>query len=212
MVESLNVGKLTKFNRSMRLMVVFIIVVLLLGSSDVAPGDQFSQVRQYTRGIEFNYINWILNALQLKLRQSSLGVANYISSEKQHEIIVDYLETVRSIHQIKAELNAIYSDPKIEDPEVYSQDLRIELEELSQQNRLIKPHAEDILQSQISNIVADFGLTYGGQPVPPVLYHNTTLPLALIISPRDVIRQEMDISLKSDLSLEQQIELEEITL
>jgi hypothetical protein len=145
----------------------------------------------------------------LKLRQSSLGVANYISSEKQHEVIVDYLETVRRIHQIKAELNAIYSDPKIEDPEVYSQDLRIELEEVSQQNRLIKPHAEDILQSQISNIVADFGLTYGGQPVPPVLYHNTPLPLALIISPRDVIRQELDISLISDLSLEQQIELED---
>jgi hypothetical protein len=53
------------------------------------------------------------------------------------------------------------------------------------------------------------GLSLGGQTVPPVLYHMTPLPLALIISPRDVIRQEADISLLPDLPVDQQAALED---
>jgi hypothetical protein len=51
-------------------------------------------------------------------------------------------------------------------------------------------------------------LTLGGQPVPPVLYHSTPLPWALIVSPRDVIRQDGNISLEVETTLEDHIALE----
>jgi hypothetical protein len=46
-------------------------------------------------------------------------------------------------------------------------------------------------------------------PIPSVLYHTTPLPKALIVSPRDTIRQDVNISLLANLSLEQISTLEE---
>jgi len=52
------------------------------------------------------------------------------------------------------------------------------------------------------------GLSALGVPMPPVRYHATPLPQALIISPREVIRQDANISLQTSMTLEQAIELE----
>jgi hypothetical protein len=53
------------------------------------------------------------------------------------------------------------------------------------------------------------GLSFGGQAIPPVLYHSTPLPWALIVSPRDAIRQEADINLVPDLTVDEHAALEE---
>jgi len=52
-------------------------------------------------------------------------------------------------------------------------------------------------------------LTLGGQPVPPLLYHTMPPPDALIISPRDAIRQDHNISLSPDMPTDQVVALEE---
>ncbi len=71
------------------------------------------------------------------------------------------------------------------------------------------PLAESILQEQLSNTAAEIGITLGGQPIPPVLYHSTPLPRALIVSPREVIRQDNNISINPDLTIDQRVTLEE---
>ena len=53
------------------------------------------------------------------------------------------------------------------------------------------------------------GFGFGGQILPPVLYHVSELPLNLIISPRDVIRVEHEISLKAGLDTLQKEEIED---
>ncbi len=58
--------------------------------------------------------------------------------------------------------------------------------------------AEAVLQEQVSATLADLGLTTGGQPLPPVLFHISPLPYDLIISPRDKIEQDAAISLIPD--------------
>jgi hypothetical protein len=73
----------------------------------------------------------------------------------------------------------------------------------------LEPLAEEILENQVSQIAAELGLALGGQILPPVLYHTTQPPDALIVSPRDTIRQEANISLTPELSVDQFQELEE---
>jgi hypothetical protein len=68
--------------------------------------------------------------------------------------------------------------------------------------------AEAILQEQVSEVLADAGLTTLGQPMPNVWYHATPLPMALIISPRDHIEQTANISVNADLPLDQVSALE----
>jgi hypothetical protein len=67
----------------------------------------------------------------------------------------------------------------------------------------IAPLAEAILQAQVSQVLADVGLTTAGQSVPNVWYHSTPLPMALIISPRDHIEQTANISVETELTIDE---------
>ena len=195
--------------RVLSFLLSFLVLVALLGGSVVPPGDQTERVRAFTREIEFDYIEWTLNALGVKLGQSSLGINRYLAEEDQRAAVLEYLELVRQIQRAEAELTDLYSDPTISDPAGASASLRRELNQNYARRSLLAPLVESILESQISEVVAEMGLSLAGQPVPPVLYHSSSLPLALIVSPRDEIRQQNNISLVPDLSVDQQVALEE---
>ena len=185
------------------------VAVVLLSSSSLPPPSPADQVRAYTREIEFDYVGWTLDALAVKFNQLSLGTESYLSASARQRMMLDYLDVVTRIQQGEYMLNTIYADPTIADPQAASQALRKEMDELLTRKERMASIAEAILQNQIASVVSDVGLTLGGQPIPPVLYHSTALPLALIVSPRNVIRQDADISLLPDLPLEQHIALEE---
>jgi hypothetical protein len=188
---------------------VFLAAFVLLGSSSLPPGDQVERVRAYTREIEFNYISWILNAMGIKLTHSALGTSNYLPVDTHRQAMDKYFDLIARIKRAEAELNSIYADPEIDDPGTASIALQRQLDELYSHREQIGPVAEEVLQMQISVVVANLGLTLGGQPIPPILFHSTALPDALIISPREVIRQDADISLIPELTVDNHFELEE---
>ncbi len=185
-----------------------LVSMLLLGSSSLPPGDGTERVRAFTREIEFDYIAWTLNALEIKLNQLSLGAVDYLPPGQRPALVRDYLELVAQIQQGEGRLSAIFSDPAVADPQAASTDLRQELQGLYARRRRLGPLAESVLQAQVSAVVAGVGLSAMGQPLPPVLYHSTPLPMALIVSPRKVIRQDSNISLLPDLTVDQQSALE----
>jgi hypothetical protein len=197
------------FTRWIRFTFSLLMMVALLGGSSIPPGDKIERVRSFTRNIEFDYVSWTLGALGIKLSQAALKTSDYLPSSERRKIVLEYSQLVHQIQQDEAQLNDIYADPKISDPAQESASLREELNGLYSQRAELGPLAESIVQSQIAYTVAGMGLSLGGQTVPPVLYHMTPLPLALIISPRDVIRQEADISLLPDLPVDQQAALED---
>jgi hypothetical protein len=191
------------------LAILLFAAAFLLQRSDLEPGNQVEQVRAFTRPIEFNFITWTWDAFWVKLEQIGLGAADYIPEVDQPQIVLAYLDLVGKIWGMERQINEIYADPNILDPESASQDVRLELDRLSAQRDDLAPLAESILQNQLSTITADLGLTLGGQPVPPVLYHVTPLPLALVVSSRAVIRQDANISISPDLTVDQRVSLED---
>jgi hypothetical protein len=197
------------FRRLLFLLVFIPTLALLLGGSGFPPGGTSERLRIFTRDIQYDYISWSLNALGGKLSQLALGAANYLPESARHQVALEYLKLVQQIQQDEARLADIYADPQVTDPQAVSAPLRAELRQLYARRDRLGPLAESILQDQISEILAEAGLSLGGQPIPPVLYHTTPLPMALIISPRNVIRQDEDISLVPDLPLEDQIALED---
>lgn len=195
--------------QTLRVGAVILLAILILSSSNMPPGDLAQRARAFTRQIEFDFVGWTLDALRVKLGQYALGSDNYISSDSQHQLVVDYLGLIHQIQRVEAQLNVVFADPNISDPQSASAYLRTTLDDLYAQRDQVAPVAEAILQNQLSSVASDLDLTFGGQPVPPVLYHSTALPWALIISPRDEIRQEADISLIPDLTVDQHVVLEE---
>lgn len=192
----------------LRLIVLIAISIVLLTASAVYPGEQVENIRAFTREIEFDYVTWTTDALIVKLNQIALGVQSYLPPEGNQKLAVEYLDLVGRIQELEYLISMIYADPDIQDPDQASADYRAELEDLNERRSEIAPITESILQTQLSNIAAQAGLTLAGQPVPPVLFHSTALPHALIVSPRDEIKQDANISISPDISVEEQIALE----
>ena len=186
-----------------------IIFVGLLGGSSLMVSTQPSEAaRRYTRSVEFDYVSWTLEAFSGKLDQAELGTPYYFTETARHQIVADYLHLMDTILSSENRLNLLYTDPQVTNPAAASLSLQAELSSLYDRQRQLAPLVEAVLQEQISATLADLGLTTGGQPLPPVLFHITPLPYNLVISPRDKIQQDAAISLVPDLSMDQQINLE----
>jgi len=106
-------------------------------------------------------------------------------------------------------LNRIYSDPTIPDKPGAASHVKGQLELLRASQRRLAPLAEGVLQGQIAQVAADDGLTALGQPVPAVLFHMTSVPDALIVSPRSHIEEIDNVSIEPGLPADEQTALED---
>jgi hypothetical protein len=185
-----------------------IIAALLSTSAAVPATDPGDQARRFTLPIEFDFINWTVNAAGVKLGQAALDTPFAFNETARHKIVVDYLHMMDHILHDEYNLQLMYTDPSIPDAATASTGLRRELDVLYGHQRQLAPLAESILQEQVSAVLADLGLTTGGQPIPPVAFHISPLPYNLIISPRDKIQEDTSISLLPDLAVDRQAALE----
>jgi hypothetical protein len=186
-----------------------IVFAILLSSGALPASPGFTErVRAYTRPLEFDFFDWTLDAFGVKLAQAALGSPFYFAEEARHNLVAEALELNGRIEQGEYQLEMIYTDPQVRDPEAASVELRVELNRLKARQAQLAPLAEAILQEQISAAVAELGLATAGQPIPPILFHVTPLPYNLIISQRDKIESLASISLLADLPVDQQAALE----
>ena len=194
--------------RITRLLFVCLLFMVFLSNSG-KPSLKFDdQVRFFTRQIEFDYVNWTLDAVFMKLSQSALSTGRYLDNSQQNDILEDFLIHVDEQRSLKSQIIEIYVDPNHSNPDIIAQPLLMKQRALQNQMEHLSLIAESILQQQVSFVLSESELNPFGQPIPPVQYHTTSLPYALIISPRDVIRQDSDISLLPDLTLDQIVALE----
>jgi len=196
------------FKSAFWLTIILLMMAMMLGASIVSPSDSLERVRAFTRSIEFDYVSWTLDAFGIKLGQIALDTAEYLPEKDRSSTVLEALDLINLINQVESKLNDIYADPNISDPATSSVDLRRQLRDLQEQRAQLEPLAEAVLQDQVNEIASEAGLTFGGQAFPPVLYHTTPPPDALIISPRNVIRQDQDISISPDISVDQMVALE----
>jgi hypothetical protein len=193
---------------SLNVLMAAIVCLGFLVSSTLLPYAASDAPRAYTRSLEFDYVSWELDAIVLKNAQGALDVPHYLTVAQQHQVVTQYLDLVQRINQDENKIEELYADPKVLDKNAAIDPVNADLTALNDQRSRLGPLAEQVLQSQISSVLADYGLTTGGQPLPPLLYHTTPLPNALIISPRNVIREDNNISLDPNLTLVQMVDLE----
>jgi hypothetical protein len=187
---------------------IFLIVMLLMSSSIAQPLDLTERIRFYTAPFEFNYAQWIIDSLVIKLGESGLDINSHLTASIQHRVVLEYFALAKQQDSLESAIEQAYTDPSISNPSQVVADkiqqnknIQILLDELA-------PTVEGILQVQVTQIFAEQGIALGGQTIPPVLFHTTPLPKALIVSPRNNIQQDANISLLADLSLDQINQLE----
>lgn len=198
----LNPGRLSKY------LWVAVLLVAFVTRSGVNPADQVEQIRAYSRAYEFDYVTWTLSALARKASQSSLDVDRYLSVPDQRELIFDYLQLKNETNQLQSQLSSIISDPNQENREDEEAEVRGRLEEKNDRRESLAPFVEQVIQAQLNSALVALDMSLGGQLIPPVLFRSEPNSFALIVSPRDEIRQEANIMLIRGLSLDEIISLE----
>ena len=199
---------MSKVIRFFRIFLVSLIIIVLSSRSQLFSGGRLESIRVYTRTLEFDYVDWTLDAILGKVEQGSLGAMRYVSSASARAIVLDYLKVVDESQLLQWEIEREYSDPAITDPAIETKEKIKRLQQVQAQKHTLAALAESTLQAQISYVVSELGMGFLGQPLPPLLYKVTELPLSLIVSPREVIRQDANISLDPEMDMAQIITLE----
>jgi hypothetical protein len=185
-----------------------LLLTFLLGGSALSLTHSSRQLRKFTRPIEFDFIPWTVEALEAKFEQLGLGAIEYLNEEQRKELVLEALQLIDQTGRLEAELQSIYADPSISHPDEASRAKAEELAILKKELDQKAPLAEAILQDNIALTLNALGLGAAGGVFPPVAFHFSQLPRALIVSPRNEIRQQANVQLEPEIELEDQIVLE----
>jgi hypothetical protein len=188
---------------------VGIVVSMLLGQDGYVAASTSDRAQLYVRDLQFDFVGWTLNAIGAKLWQNSIDEQGFLSETDRATVVRNYFKLRSQLEQVEGQIANKYADPSVANPASATESLRARQTDLRAQMRSMQSLAEGILQEQLSVILAEQGLTTAGQPLPPVAFHLTDLPYAFILSPRDVIRQDTDLDISGDLTLDQQVALED---
>ena len=192
---------------------VKLLLVLGLFCAVVAPEwPAFQDERHRLNAIielrDFDFLVWFLDALAAKgSERAALGHA-YLDQETRQEVVLTYLEHVRDARRLEGEINSLYADPDVANAAAASASLRSERAHIRAQMKQLQPVAEAIVQEQVSAVLADEGFELLDGILPPVQMHMTALPLILIVSPRDEIRQLYGVPLVPGLTTPEMESLE----
>lgn len=193
--------------KRLRILVSVVAIALLVVSSTVESVNPLDGLRRYTRGVEFDFVEWEISALFNKAVSASLRIERFLDEDHQAEVVLSWLAGTERVISLEQDLLSAQNDssPK---RDLLVQSAKSDLDQAkAKQNRLGKL-AEAVLQNQAEMTLAKAGFGVGGQILPPVLYQVSDLPLNLIISPRTEIRNKLSISLEAGLDAVEKDEIE----
>jgi len=200
--------KLIVIERVIISLLVLLLLVLPISGSGVDPTKEVEQIRAFSRVFEFDYVSWTISALARKFVQAGLDVSSYLPDQEKHDLVLEYLDLNNQANQLQGQLSSLLAAPDGSDLGELESDLRAKLVEKTSKRSDLAPYVEQILQDQINTALVDLELSLGGQLVPPVLYRSEPNSYALIVSPREEIRQATNLMLIRGMTLDEIVKLE----
>lgn len=194
---------------AIRLTALFIALLFMLRGKTI-DRSRAGMIKAQLRGYEFNYVAWEVGALWQKASQLLFGYHDYLDSATEKEIVIDYLQAVGQLQRLEGDIEATFTSPT-PDAETRRQSLTEERLIIVNRIRELQPLAEPIIEAQVSVVLRDLGFEVGGQVLPPVTFRFVIPPDILVISPRDIIRQDFSYSLRpltpaEQVAIEAQVE------
>jgi hypothetical protein len=156
----------------------------------------------------FDFAAWEVGALADKTANGLIAPEAAMSADERVAYVRDYLALVKKIQGLDEQIQELYVDPSIQDPAAASSALRAERDPLRQQQQQRQALAEAIIQSQVSEMLVEYGFGVGGEVLPPVSIRFTQLPTILIISRRDRIERTGAYPLENGITVDQMEALE----
>lgn len=194
----------------MRILRTLAVLALMLSLGPAAPAARtpLDRVRVYTRPLEFDFVGWTLQAAAHKFAHAGLNAAAFLEEADRRALALEYAALVERAARLEAEAVEALADPHAADPTSAAAPAQQELRRVRARMAALAPLVEAVLEQQVAVALAEIGMAPAGAPFPPVSFRFSRLPVALVVSPRHVIRQDAQVQLEPDLDLEGRIALE----
>jgi hypothetical protein len=199
-------GRLAVVFWTLRAGIVLLLSLVLLGASTAPLRGPDAQFHRYTAALEFDFLGWTVDAAAGKLGQWALATTGYLGLDDRTAVVRHLFTRIDESERLQADLTAGFADSAEGSEATHAQ--ADELDRVRLQLSRLQPAAEAILAEQAAVILEAEGLSPLGAAFPPVSFRLSQLPVALVVSPRDVIRQDALIQMDPGLPLAQQMTLE----
>ena len=192
--------------------IFFVLIAFLLAQEYPPPGNFETQIDRAAGSSVFDFVQWENEALTEKAAQIAVPVQDYLTSDQQHQFVLNYLQLTKDWSGLDTQVRKIYAAASATDPASASAGLRAKRDATRAEIERRRPTAEAILQQQISSVLADEGFATGGEIVPPAASRITPLPYVLIVSPRDEINRVTGLGLQAGLNVDRAEQIEQTVL
>jgi hypothetical protein len=196
------------FWRAMTVTFLALLFLLTVRGTRPDPGNHDFMALGLARDHLFDFAKWEIDAATDKAANSLIAPERAMSTEERTQYVRDYLDLVGHIDDLEDQVTEIYENPNYRDPLAASADLRAERDTLRVEQESKQAIAEAIVQSQVSELLVDYGFGTGGAILPPVSFRFTQLPTILIISKRDKIERTGAYPLEHGITVDQMTSLE----
>ncbi|MFP4321256.1 MAG: hypothetical protein ACLFTK_02270 [Anaerolineales bacterium] len=188
---------------ALRLLALFFLIAWLFSGEGLPEDSPRGRIYALTRHQSFDYIEWEIEALWAKAQQTLFGYGAYIPEDAQRAYLLDYFATQNQLWTLQGQRDQILQSGAAPDDELNANIRALEAD--LAESRLL---AEEIIETQVSAVLAEEGFALLGQVLPPVSMHFLQVPDVLIVSPRDEIRQNFTLTLQA-MTFEERVALEE---
>ena len=181
---------------ALRWLFIVTVIAVLLRNSTTQFGQPYYALSAHVVDTHFDYIAWELGAVSAKAGQAAAGTHGFMTEAERSAFVRAYFDDMAAVQQAEAQINALYTDPNVEDPFAASVDLREQRD--AQREKLAARQAlvESILEGQVSAVIVDEGFGLGGQLLPPVWMRFTQQTMLLVASPREEIDMEYALTVE----------------
>lgn len=179
----------------LRWAILLLLMLVLLQYSSYPTGLQWNAVALLTGELQFDYVSWELDALGVKVNQTLYGLQPFMTEAAREQLVRDYMSQLGEAQSLDAQVNLVFSDPNVTDPETASTELRVRRDDLRAHLQARQPLVESILEGQVASVLLEQGFGVLGQLVPPISAHFTQVPNLVVVSPRDEVRFDVSINL-----------------
>jgi len=192
-----------------RPLTLLLVLVLLLPGEGPPPGALSTGVNRITADFEFDFWDWEAEAVWDKFVHWLLQPQRYMREADRADFVRDYVDKLGQIGNLQRQIETVYTDPAVEDPDTATAERQAEWQDLRRQAAARQPIAEAIMEEQVGLVLGREGLGFLRQPFPPVGVHLTPLPYILIVSPRERIETIHQQDLEPGLGVARQEAIEE---
>jgi hypothetical protein len=193
----------------LRLLLLSLVFIIVMGPEWPAFQDERHQINVLVGQRHFDFLVWEARALAVKGESFLTNSHAYLDQETRRQIVLDYLALLAETRSLEGRISTLFADPAITDPLAATRELQQQVDDRRAVLAEWQPLAEAVVQQQVATVLVEEGFGLLGHLWPPLEMHMTPLPVILIVSPREEIRQIYNVPLKPGLNTAEREAIEE---